>query len=119
MNDDARGHAEALHAEYERVTAQIAQLRELFDSIVEASRDVPADDEHDPDGATIGFERAQVSSLLDRAQTRLVDLDDAMARLRNGTYGVCANCGQSIAAERLAAVPTARTCAACATVARQ
>jgi RNA polymerase-binding transcription factor DksA len=104
----------ALHAERERVTAQIEELQELFDSIVEASRDVSADDEHDPDGATVGFERAQVASLLERAQRRLIELDDARRRVDGGTYGVCTNCGRPIAPERLAALPTTQTCVECA-----
>jgi RNA polymerase-binding protein DksA len=104
----------ALDQERVRVTTQVEQLRELFDSTVEASRDMPADDEHDPDGATIGFERAQVASLLERAQRRLADLDSAMVRLEAGAYGVCTICGQPIAPERLDARPTAQTCVRCA-----
>jgi RNA polymerase-binding protein DksA len=113
-NEEPSDHRAALHAERDRLTAQVEQLREMFDSIVEASRDVSADDEHDPDGATIGFERAQVSSLLERAQRRLTELDDALARIDNGTYGLCTNCGRPIAPERLTALPTTQTCVDCA-----
>jgi RNA polymerase-binding protein DksA len=84
-------------------------LRELFD----ASASSNADDEHDPEGATIGFERAQLMALLERARRRVTDLDDALRRWDAGTYGRCERCEQPIPAERLAARPSARRCVAC------
>jgi len=83
--------------------------------MVDASEASNADDEHDPEGATIAFERQQVAALLAQAQTRLVDLDHALAQLDEGGYGVCERCGGPIGAERLEARPAARTCIACAT----
>ena len=74
----------------------------------------PPDDEHDPEGATIGFERAQVASLLEVARSRLVELDRARERLADGTYGTCRHCGGPIEIERLTAHPTAPSCVACA-----
>lgn len=38
----------------------------------------------------------------------------ALGRIRDGQYGTCAKCGGAIAAARLAAMPTATTCLACA-----
>lgn len=81
---------------------------------VEASRDTNADDEHDPEGATIAYERSQLHALIEQAQRRLVALDAALERSREGTYFVCEVCGGPIAPERLEARPFARTCIACA-----
>ena len=86
------------------------ELRELF----EASRSSNADDEHDPEGATIAFERAQLTALLAAGRRRLADLDDALGRSAAGTYGVCERCGEPIPADRLAARPHATTCVGCA-----
>ena len=94
--------------------AQIDALTREFDEVVAASRSSNADDEHDPEGATIAFERQQVAALLDQARRRLADVDEALARAAAGDYGRCAECGGPIAAERLAARPQARTCIACA-----
>jgi DnaK suppressor protein len=105
---------DVLHAERRRVATQIDALQEQFDAIVEASRDTAADDEHDPDGATVGFERAQVAALLERAQARLVELDEALTRLERGEFGACNECGRPITPERLAALPTALHCVDCA-----
>jgi DnaK suppressor protein len=94
--------------------AQIDVLLREFDQVVDASRQSNADDEHDPEGATIAFERQQVAALLDSARRRLAEVDDALARVEAGEYGTCATCRRPIAPERLAARPSARTCIACA-----
>lgn len=111
---DASSPAEALHAERARTLTQIADLTRDWEGIVESSSLISVDDEHDPEGATIAFERSQIESLLDRAHRHLADLDRAVERLREGTYGTCERCGGPIAPERLAARPAARTCIACA-----
>ena len=83
--------------------------------MVAASRDSNADDEHDPEGATIAFERAQLVAVLKQATSDLTELDAALARVEGGTYGVCERCGLPIAPARLEARPAARHCIACAT----
>jgi RNA polymerase-binding protein DksA len=95
--------------------AQIDALVREFDQVVAAAQSANGDDEHDPEGATIAFERQQVAALLASARRRLADVDDALARIEAGEYGTCASCGRPIAPERLAARPSARTCIACAT----
>jgi DnaK suppressor protein len=94
--------------------AQIAALTREFDEVVAASKASNADDEHDPEGATIAFERQQVVALLDQARRRLADVEAAVRDVEAGIYGICETCGRPIAAERLAARPAARTCIDCA-----
>jgi RNA polymerase-binding transcription factor DksA len=94
--------------------AQVLALAGDRDAIIDASRSSNADDEHDPEGATIAFERAQVAALLAAARERLADVDEALARYDAGGYGLCARCGEPIPPERLAARPSARTCVPCA-----
>src|SRR4051794_22174168 len=94
----------------EQVEALGADLAGLF----EASESVATDDEHDPEGHTIAYERAQVTALLARARGRVAELDLALERLREGTYGVCERCGRAIPVERLEIRPAARTCVTCA-----
>jgi DnaK suppressor protein len=97
------------------VRAQIEALTREFDAVVDASKQSNADDEHDPEGATIAFERQQVAALLEQARRRLADVDAAVTAVEAGTYGRCETCGRPIAPERLTARPTARTCIDCAT----
>jgi RNA polymerase-binding transcription factor DksA len=92
---------------------QVAALTAQFDEIVAASAGSNADDEHDPEGATIGFERAQVAALLEAARGRLVEVEAAERRIAGGEYGACTACGRAIEAPRLEARPTALTCVAC------
>jgi RNA polymerase-binding protein DksA len=108
------GGGDALAEERAAALAQIEALTREFDEVVAASRSSNADDEHDPEGATIAFERQQVVALLDQARRRLDDVEAALARRETGDYGTCESCGRPIAPERLAARPAARTCIGCA-----
>ncbi len=47
------------------------------------------------------------------AYRRLKQIDSALARLADGSYGVCADCGGPISPKRLAAIPSAERCIAC------
>ncbi|QYJ03248.1 TraR/DksA family transcriptional regulator [Nocardioides panacisoli] len=102
-----------LLAERERVQARLAELTGDYRNIVDASRDDNADDEHDPEGATIAFERSQVATVIEQTRRHLDELDAAVARVDAGTYGVCERCGRTIPAARLEARPVARTCVSC------
>ncbi|MBW3659338.1 MAG: TraR/DksA C4-type zinc finger protein [Actinobacteria bacterium] len=101
-------------ARRERTVARITALEHDFDDIVEASSDAVRDDEHDPEGATIAFERAQVSALLADARGQLTALDVAAERLAGPDAGRCERCGGAIAHERLLARPASTRCVGCA-----
>ena len=103
-----------LGAERAAAQAQIEALTREFDSLVAASLSSNADDEHDPEGATIAFERQQVVALLEQARRRLADVEAAIRAVEGGVYGICETCGRPIAPERLSARPAARTCIDCA-----
>jgi DnaK suppressor protein len=105
---------EVLRAERGATVARIGSMTSEFEEIVAAVAGSNGDDEHDPEGSTIAFERAQLSALLLEARSYLGDLDRALARLDAGCYGDCEGCGGTIGVERLAARPAARTCIACA-----
>jgi DnaK suppressor protein len=94
--------------------AQVESLTREFEAVVAASASSNADDEHDPEGATIAFERQQLAALLEQARRRLDEAEAALARRDAGDYGICETCGRPIGAERLAARPAARTCIDCA-----
>jgi RNA polymerase-binding transcription factor DksA len=111
--------SELVAAERARTLAQIADLTSAFDDVVESAELAVNDDEHDPDGSTVAFERAQVAALLRDARARLGELDRAVERLADGTYGRCATCGEPIGDERLAARPTTDACIVCAAAPRR
>jgi DnaK suppressor protein len=106
--------------ERERVTA-LARLHELngeFNGIIADAVDTNADDEHDPEGPTIAYERARVTALLAEAQSHVGDLNEALARLESGDYSICETCSRTIPTERLEALPACRTCIECAVARR-
>lgn len=113
---DARRSAEALASllnDRRAVTARLARLRADHDGIVAAALDSNGDDEHDPEGATIAFEREQVATLVRQAQRQLEAIDATLVRLQDGSYGRCQRCGSSIPAARMQVRPTAVTCVQC------
>ena len=103
-----------LEAMRSQTAQRLADLRGDYRGFVEASKDTNADDEHDPEGATIAFERSQVGALVRQAEAHLAEIDAALVRVADGTYGVCTVCGRPIPEERLAVRPAATTCVGCA-----
>ena len=116
MTDTA--HITRLAEERQTTVNRLEGLRREFGQVVEASVDSNADDEHDPEGATIAYERSQVAALIDQAEQHLVEIDAAEGRIADGTYGKCVVCGRPIPDERLEARPTAKTCIDHASAAR-
>ena len=109
--DDAR---DRLAAEHVQALQRVADLTRDFDAVVAASRDTNADDEHDPEGATIAFERSQIEALVRQAEHGIEEIAAAIERLDAGIYGICEVCGGPIGEARLEARPTARVCIQCA-----
>ncbi len=105
--------SDLVQAEKESTTARIEALSAEFDDIVAGTAHANSDDEHDPEGSTVAFERARVSTLLAQGRMYLEELARAQGRIADGTYGVCEQCGAAIPQERLVALPTARTCIRC------
>lgn len=110
MDTDARSR---IDAERDEVDRRIRSLRTRFEAIVAGSEFTTDDDEHDPEGSTIAFERAQVSALLAAATAERDELAEASTRLDRGTYGRCERCGEPIAPMRLDALPATRRCIEC------
>jgi DnaK suppressor protein len=111
---DDRAARKILEAERAETLQRLDALADEFNGIVAASMDANADDEHDPEGATIAFERERTAALRAQAVAHLSDLDQALMRVTSGTYGTCNICGQAIDVERLRALPVTESCTACA-----
>jgi len=103
-----------LNDEAVRAGEQATALAASFEAIVEAAELVNTDDERDPEGTTIAFERAQVTALHRQAEADLEAIQAAMDRLAAGEYGFCATCGEPIGLDRLRALPASTQCIRCA-----
>jgi DnaK suppressor protein len=106
--------SQRLTDELQSTQRALAALQADYRALVEASADTNADDEHDPEGATIGFERAQLAGAIERLKTRRLELISALDRVAAGSYGRCQSCGSPIGDERLAARPSTTRCVHCA-----
>ncbi len=72
--------------------------------------ELAAHDQHIGDLGTETFEREKDLSLLEQLEAEIGDLDAALRKVDEGTYGLCEVCGREIGAERLEAMPGTRTC---------
>jgi DnaK suppressor protein len=90
----------------------LADLGAEITAITEARRDANSDEEHDPEGTTIAYERSQADTLRRLAEDRRAAVAAAVTRLEEGRYGICIRCGLPIAEGRLEARPWADTCVA-------
>jgi len=102
-----------LERERQRIVETIAHLHEenprnLEDELGEVAG--RGSDNHLGDMATVTFDRELDEGLEEGAQQTLAQIDRALARLEDGTYGTCERCGKPIAEERLRARPWATLC---------
>jgi DnaK suppressor protein len=111
QNSEAQARLVAERAE---TMERIASMNVELTAIAAASAGSNLDDEHDPEGSTIAFEREQLAGSRSRAQAQLVELDAALIRLGHNQYGRCEVCGQAVGDERIAALPATRLCVSCA-----
>ena len=86
---DSTRRAAGSVAERVAAAARIAALERDIAIIVESAKGGATDDEHDAEGATIAFERAQAMALLEETRIQVEALDTALARVEHGSYGVC------------------------------
>src|SRR5436853_5229953 len=67
-------------------------------------------DQHQADVGTETFEREKDLSILENVESELADIEHALGRITEGTYGTCEACGRKIDDARLEAMPAARLC---------
>ncbi len=108
------GAVAALQAALEANAASEQALLQQHARLVAASEGSNADDEHDPEGSTIAFERQQAAALLAQVRATGEQLRASLAAAEAGRYGTCESCGATIDPARLEARPQARTCIGCA-----
>ena len=105
---------EALLEERARVEAAIQNLHdENPGTLSEDAGEETAYDNHLADTATETYDRELYYTLEENSGHVLGDIDAALKRIEEGTYGICTNCGKPIAVERLEARPWATLCIGC------
>ena len=113
-NIDTDRYREALVAERKRVEDAIAYLhKEAPSSIEDDSEEIIGSDNHMADQAAPTLDRELDYTLEENSEHVLADIDAALKRIEDGTYGTCTNCGKEIPEERLEARPWATLCIDC------
>jgi DnaK suppressor protein len=94
----------------------LLRKRELNARIADLLGDMTVNAEPDDEGdvAIQNYSTDWAASSLDRARRTLNEVEDALARIKAGEYGVCGACHMSIPKARLEALPWARLCVGCA-----
>ena len=82
-------------------------------SPIDASGDISAHSTHMADQGTDNFDRELALNLASSRQDSIYDIEDAIRRIDDGTYGACESCGCAIERPRLKALPFAKKCMAC------
>ena len=108
--DDARQHLQSEHERLARLQAGF-EAEHLHDETGDDSTgELSHLDQHAADVASETFEREKDFSILEQVEAELADVERALHRLDDGTYGTCEACGSAIGDDRLEAQPATRFC---------
>jgi RNA polymerase-binding protein DksA len=112
MSIDTEPYRTTLLEERERVGRAIANLREDHPGTIddEAEEISGTSDNHLGDTAAVTLDREIDYTLEENSGHVLSEIDAALKRIEDGTYGICSACGKEIAPERLEAYPWASLC---------
>ncbi len=101
--DEEKARLEQVHTGFDDEHLTDESERESF-------AELSGNDQHPADIGTETFEREKDMSILENVEAELADIEHALERLNDGTYGVCEACGRLIDDERLEAMPATRLC---------
>ena len=108
--DDARQRLEEERARLEGLRSSFAEEHLSDESEGESISELSSIDQHQADVGSETFEREKDISILEQVEAELDDVEHALRRLDEGSYGICEACGKPIPEERLQALPATRFC---------
>jgi RNA polymerase-binding transcription factor DksA len=108
--DDARQHLVDEQARLQRLQAGFEGEHLHDESGDDSTGELSHLNLHAADAASETFEREKDFSILERVEAELADVERALQRLDEGTYGTCEACHGAIGDARLEALPAARFC---------
>ena len=106
---DQNEQRERIEAEQARVSALAEDFRAEFGQTETDNAELADYDQHPADSASDTAEREKDLGILGQLERELVELQAALERIDNGTYGIDENTGEPIDPARLEAIPSART----------
>ena len=109
-SDEARRRLAEEKARLEELRTSFADEHLSDETEGESISELSSVDQHQADIGTETFEREKDISILEQVEAELADVEHALQRLDDGTYGTCEVDGKPIPEERLEALPAARFC---------
>jgi RNA polymerase-binding transcription factor DksA len=109
-DEDARAHLQAEHERLQRLQSGFEAEHLHDEGGVDATGELSKLALHQADSASETFEREKDFSILEEVEAELADVERALARLDDGSYGTCEACGDVIGDARLEVLPAARFC---------
>ena len=98
----------------QRLSTQRDEILAMYEHDVKAGQEASDEGSDDiVDRANNAYSRELLFSLSDGERHTLLRIEEALARIESGAYGICTNCGNEIRAGRLKAMPWARYCIDC------
>ena len=110
--DQARAALASERQRLEGVLEGVQEGGDVTEGLAASVEELSVVDQHPADIGTETLDKEVGHALLDQVRSDLDDVDRALRRLDDGTYGLCQACGQPIGDERLEALPAARYCLA-------
>lgn len=111
---DLKKYEKLLLAKRSELMEGIEEIREeSANTIKDATGDLSSYSYHMADLGTDAQEREKKFHLASKSGRLIYHIDEALRRIKDGTYGKCQSCGKDISVARLEAVPHARLCIQC------
>ena len=110
---DRRHFEKLLGVQRHDLESALGRIVITLGDVIEA-RNSGSDDEHDPEGPNLTMEWSRISGVHSDLAAKSASIDQALARIRDGSYGFCTRRGEPIGRKRLEARPAAELCIECA-----
>ncbi len=111
---DLKKYEKLLLAKRQELLDELEDLRkDSANTIKDSTGELSSYTYHMADLGTDAQEREKKFHLASKSGRLLYHIDEALRRIKDGTYGKCSQCGEEISASRLEAVPHARMCIEC------
>ena len=111
---DLRHFEKLLRDQRHDLDIALGRIGTTLDGVIEARNAGTADDEHDAEGPNLTMEWSRISGVHSDLEAKSAAIDQALARIADGSYGFCTRRGEPIGRERLEARPAAELCIDCA-----
>jgi RNA polymerase-binding transcription factor len=106
-----------MQIDLEQMRIRLRKEQKILHERVEVERErVEPSKTANPDRADMAYDyayRGRRMSMLEQLEDQLTEVNKALRRIDEGTYGICSNCGNAIMTERLEALPYAELCIEC------